>query len=422
MSVIEDTLRELLAEIRSSQRINIAYSGGIDSTVLLHAVCQLMGASKNILHAIHINHQLHADAQSWQRHCQQQCEKLNVTLTSVEVDVAPHRASGIEGAARHARYQVFADLLEEDDVLLMAHHADDQIETVMLQLFRGTGLHGLAGCAPSRPLGRGHLIRPLIDIPRQEIERYANKNNLHWLNDPSNESLIHDRNFLRHEVMPLLHSRWQGLREIIGRTSQWQNESIQILESIAKEDAGESSVSSMLPLKRISLLNNARLKNILRWWIRSNGYLVPSAEVQQRIIEDVIHSRGDCEACVQWNECEIRKYRDNVYIQHQLSFHNPKDCYEWDITQPLILSSLSLTLTHEDLVQAGLLLNGIKSLQVRFRVGGEVIKPRGRGCSKDLKTLFQEAGVAPWLRSRIPLIFYQDHLIYVWDHWISEGY
>ncbi len=422
MSVIEDTLRELLAEIRSSQRINIAYSGGIDSTVLLHAVCELSGASQNILRAIHINHQIHADAQSWQRHCQQQCDKLNVTFTSVEVDVAPHRASGIEGAARHARYKAFADLLEEDDVLLMAHHADDQIETIMLQLFRGTGLHGLAGCAPSRQLGRGHLIRPLIDIPRQEIERYANENNLNWLNDPSNESLIHDRNYLRHEVMPLLHSRWQGLREIIGRTSQWQTESIQILESIAKEDVGESSVSSMLPLKRISLLNNARVKNILRWWIRSNGYLVPSAEVQQRIIEDVIHSRGDCEACVQWNECEIRKYRDNVYIQRQLSFHNPKDCYEWDITQPLVLSSLSLTLTREDLVQAGLLLYGIKSLQVRFRVGGEVIKPRGRGCSKDLKTLFQEAGVAPWLRSRIPLIFYQDHLIYVWDHWISEGY
>lgn len=422
MSVIEDTLQDLLANTDPGKRINIAYSGGVDSTVLLHAVCQICDPEKHEVRAIHINHQIHSDAHQWEQHCLQQSQMLNVNYQSIEVDITPHRASGIEGAARQARYQAFTNLLVECDVLLMAHHADDQIETVMLQLFRGTGLHGLAGCAPSRQLGKAVLIRPFINISRQQIEDYANEKNLDWLHDPSNDSITHDRNYLRHQILPLLHSRWQGLRETIGRTSHWQNESVEILDDIAREDFGGASHSEPLSLDRISSMNESRLKNLLRWWIRKNGYLVPSSDVQQRILNDVIFSRGDCEALVQWNECEIRKYRDNVYIQPQMPPHDPDVCYQWEISEPLFLPSLNMTLTRQDLEQAGLLLNKINSLSVKFRVGGEVIKPRGRGCSKDLKTLFQESGVVPWERNRIPLIFYRDQLIYVWDYWISEGY
>ena len=422
MSVIEHTLQAMLADLNANTRINIAFSGGIDSTVLLYAVSQLCNTSKRSIRAIHINHQLHADAQEWEQHCMRQCERLGIDYLSVNVDITPHRANGIEGAARQVRYQAFMNTLDENDVLLMAHHADDQIETVLLQLFRGTGLHGLAGCAPSRQLGAAKLIRPFIHISRQEIEEYANEKALSWLEDPSNNSTVHDRNYLRHKVIPMLHSRWEGLRDVIGRTSQWQKESIEIMESVAVEDIGSHIVGASLPLTQVATLGDARLKNVLRWWIRANGFLVPSAEVQQRIVQDVVRSRGDCEACIQWQGCEIRKYRDNMFIQTQLSSHDPSVHFEWEVNQPLYLPSLNMTLTRENLSQAGLILNGINSLQVRFRVGGEVIKPRGRGCSKELKTLFQEAGVAPWLRSRIPLIFNQDELIYVWDYWIGEGY
>ena len=422
MSAIEVSLQELLASIDPGKRINIAFSGGIDSTVLLYAANKICDQVKHEIRAIHINHQIHADAPHWEKACLAYCQLINVNYLSIKVDISPHRGSGIEGAARTARYQAFAQHLTQDDVLLMAHHADDQVETVLLQLFRGTGLHGLAGCANSRPLGQAMLFRPFMNISRQQLIEYANENKLTWLDDPSNDSMTHDRNYLRHQVMPLLYTRWQGLRETIGRASQWQMESVEILDDIASEDFGGDSHQEPLNLPAISSLNEKRLKNLVRWWIRKNGYLVPNAEVQQKIVRDVILSRKDCEALIQWGDCEIRKYRDNAYIQPQMPSHDPSNSYQWELHQPLSLPSINMTLSRNDLDKAGVLLPEISSLSVRFRVGGEIIKPRGRGCSKDLKTLFQEAGVLPWRRNRIPLIYHNDQLIYVWGYWISEGY
>ena len=202
MSAIELTLQELLADIDPGKRINIAFSGGVDSTVLLHATNSLCDQVKHEIRAIHINHQIHTDAHQWEKSCLVYCQSINVNFFSINVDISPHRGSGIEGAARKARYQAFAEHLKEDDILLMAHHADDQVETVLLQLFRGTGLHGLAGCANSRPVGKAMLFRPFMNLSRQQIIEYANENNLTWLNDPSNDSMTHDRNYLRHQVMP----------------------------------------------------------------------------------------------------------------------------------------------------------------------------------------------------------------------------
>lgn len=423
MPVILNKLQDCLLNTDENKSICIAYSGGIDSTVLLHAASVACASSGHTLKAIHIDHQIHPDSKAWSQHCQHQCDALNINIEIIRVDVEQFNQHGVEGAAREARYQAFENVLDSNDVLFSAHHADDQIETLLLQLFRGAGVHGLAGCASTRALGNAVLVRPLLSVSRQQIEQYAQQHRLHWLEDPSNDSIEHDRNYLRHQVMPLLHSRWQGLQDTIGRSSQWQSESMQMLNDLAELDA-ENAIekSHVLEIDRIKALGNIRLKNVLRWWIRTAGYLAPSADILQSVIDDAVYSRNDSEACIRWQNNEIRKYRGQLYIQTIMSPHDSSQSYQWNLNQSLEINSLGLTLTSEQLDQFGVNLTGVENLLVKFRQGGEVIRPRGRGCQKDLKTLFQEQGVKPWERDRIPLLFHQQQLIFVWGYWIGEGY
>ncbi|MFK7794419.1 MAG: tRNA lysidine(34) synthetase TilS [Gammaproteobacteria bacterium] len=423
MSVILDKLQDSLSSIDVNKSIYIAYSGGIDSTVLLHATNIACQQSNHSLTAIHINHQIHANSSQWAEHCIEQCRKLNIEINTICVDVEQFSQQGGEGAARDARYEAFENTLDGLDVLFTAHHADDQIETMLLQLFRGAGAHGLASCAQTRTLGNALLIRPLLEISRQQIEHYAEQNQLQWCDDPSNDYLVHDRNYLRHEVMPLLHTRWQGLRETIGRSSQWQSESSQMLDSLAEQDAKEAvDEDHRLSIKELVILDNVRLKNVLRWWIRTAGYLLPNADVLDSIIKDAVHSRSDCEARIRWQNYEIRKYRDQLYLQTVNMDHDATLSYQWDLQQPLTLPELDLILTRQQLDHFGVNLSKVEQLTVSFRRGGEVMRPRGRGCQKELKTLFQEQGVEPWERNRIPLIFHNQQLIFVWGYWIGEGY
>lgn len=422
-SVIIPSLHSNISSLDKSKTVWIAFSGGMDSTVLLHAACAVVASTGHKLHAIHVDHGLHADSSEWSQHCAQVCARLNVPFENISVDAQAYLHLGIEGAAREARYKAFELHLSSADVLFTAHHADDQLETVLLQLFRGSGAQGLAGCASKRALGRSVLIRPLLQIPRQEIADYAEQAELRWLQDPANESLQFDRNYLRHELMPRLHSRWTGLHTTISRAAQWQSENATLLDELAKVDlhASEECVDPILSCEHIVRLNDVRKRNALRWWIRQNQFQVPSAQVMQRIIEDVIVSNDDREACVRWQDYEIRKYRGKLYVQTKLPPHDATQKIMWELSQPLELPALQLTLTAEALNEFGLDLNNIKCLQVGFRVGGEVMRPQGRGCQKELKTLFQEAGVLPWLRNRIPLVFKDDQLICVWGYWIGES-
>ena len=423
MSVILDKLRENLSCINVNKSICIAYSGGIDSTVLLHAASLVCANSGHSLKAIHINHQIHIDSNHWSQHCIDQCQMLNIKVNTICVDVQQFSQHGAEGAAREARYQAFENALDENDVLFTAHHADDQIETILLQLFRGAGVHGLAGCAQTRAIDKALLVRPLLEISREEIECYAKHNQLQWRDDPSNHCLVHDRNYLRHEVMPLLNARWQGLRETIARSSQWQSESAQMLESLAQLDVADLIDKDLsLCIKKLTKLNNARLKNVLRWWIREAGCQVPSADVLERVIHDAIDSRSDCEACIRWRNNEVRKYRGQLYLLAVSTPHNTTLSYQWDLQHALTFPWLNLKLTREQIEKVGVNLSNVEQLTVRFRRGGEVMRPRGRDCQKDLKALFQEQGVKPWERDRIPLLFHHQQLIYVWGYWIGEGY
>lgn len=418
-SSIIECLQTFFAQINKQQKIWIAYSGGIDSSVLLHAAHSV--ATQQNIHAVHIDHQIHQDSIQWSQHCAVVCDQLNINMQTIQVDLDGRMHLGLEGAARDARYSAFTELLHSDDVLLTAHHADDQVETLLLQLLRGAGSHGLSGCAVEKKLGKAVLMRPLLNITRADIEAYANEHGLNWLEDPSNKSIQHDRNYLRHEVIPLLQKHWPQLQTTFSRAANWQRESSNLLDDLAKIDLSSADISShKLSVDHFTALNNEHTKNALRFWMRQHQYPMPSAQILQHMISDVIDASEDREPCVSWQDCELRKYRKYLYLQKKLPEHNASRVIEWQVQQPLKLANIKLTLTSKALESFGILLMEKESLQVRFRQGGEVIRPRGRGCEKTLKTLFQEAGVPPWLRDRIPLIFQHDRLICVWGFWVAE--
>lgn len=423
MSVIHNQLRDCLSQIDTNKTIYVAFSGGIDSTVLLHVANKSCQETNHKLKAIHVNHQIHADSLLWSQHCEDLCNLWQIAIHNFSVDVHVFSQHGVEGAAREARYRAFENFLTSNDVLLTAHHSDDQMETVMLQLLRGAGVHGLAACARERSLGKATLLRPLLAISRAQIENYAQQQQLSWLEDPSNQALVHDRNYLRHKVMPMLHTRWHNLSDIATRVTKWQSEAAVLLDQIADKDL-ETAIDKQgrLQISEIESLDYLRKKNLLRRWIRSHDCHVPNSEILARIVYEVMHSREDAQASVRWQNNEIRKFRDRLYLLINMPVHDAKASYQWNLQQPLEIAQLGIVLSSQALTNYGVKLTEIEQLNVRFRQGGEVIRPHGRGCQKDLKTLFQEAGVEPWLRERIPLIYHGKQLIFVWGYWIHEGY
>ncbi|MDG1250290.1 MAG: tRNA lysidine(34) synthetase TilS [Gammaproteobacteria bacterium] len=423
---------ETILSVDQQSPLCVAFSGGLDSTVLLHALVQQV--TDRPLRALHINHQLQDGADDWQAHCRRFCQDHAVSFQAIRVATEAFQDLGIEGAARAARYQAFSENLGRNEWLLTAHHADDQVETMLLALMRGSGASGLAACAPQRPLGQGQLIRPLLDISRQQLQQYAEQHQLSWIDDPSNQSLVFDRNYLRHQVVPQLAVRWPQLNTTISRSIAWQSEQSQLLADLAASDLMQldldvvstygslGSPVSTLDCNQLLALSPVRQRNVLRYWISSKGFVLPSAAVLEQIRTAVLSSGSETSPRVQWGEAEIRCYRQQLYLQTPLAEHDASQCLSWNLQQDLNLPSLGIVLTSADLSQQGLKLPQVTQVQVRFRSGGESIRVSKRACSKDLKGVFQEFGLPPWLRDRIPLIFYQDELICVWNIAISDGY
>jgi len=421
MHSVENALAVAFADIRFDQSVVIAFSGGVDSSVLLHACYQYAQRSGHHIKALHIDHQLQANSFDWERHCQQFCAVLNIEYASMQVDTQAFVDSGPEGAAREARYQAFTQYLQAGEVLFTAHHADDQVETLLLRLLRGAGTQGLIGCAEHRALGLGQLSRPLLQVSQQDILNYAQSYQLNWCEDPSNQSTQPDRNYLRHEVMPKLLQRWPHLRDTVLRAGKWQAESAQLLDRLAQQDCAECH-DNPLAIERLPLNDAISLKNALRWWIRQQGFRPPSAKVLHEIITHLLPAAQDAQACVRWSQMELRKYREKLYVFPALQSHSTAQNITWNLQQPLLIASVGVTLTRDQLYSAGLRLQNIEQLQVRFRQGGESLRPRGRDCEKTLKALFQEQGIPPWQRDRVPLLYHNEQLIFVYGYWIHEGY
>jgi tRNA(Ile)-lysidine synthase len=374
------------------------FSGGLDSSVLLQLLACASPPMHGGLRAIHIHHGLHADADAWAAHCQQACDALAVPLRIVRVEVARNAGAGPESAARTARHAAFAAELRDDEILALAHHRDDQAETFLLRALRASGPDGLAAMRPWRRHGRGWLWRPLLALPRSELLAWAQRQGLHWVEDPGNRDSAPDRNFLRHEVLPLLQRRWPQAGAAFARSAGLSaaaadlldEEDARALEGTRSDDPQALDVAALLRLPA------ARRARVLRRWIGGCGLPALPAAGVDHIEADLLHAAAD-DARFAWSGAVVRRWRNLLHAgREQPALPAGWQC-EWDGRTPLLLP------------EGGLLrLDGAPgfdhTLVVHARRGGERIALPGRSHTHALKHVLQDAGMPPWRRERLPLL------------------
>lgn len=414
------------------RRLWVALSGGLDSVVLLHALVQLKLPTP--VTALHVNHQISPHAAEWQQHCAAVCAAWGVEYVAQTVVVEPS-GRGLEEAARAARYAVFEAHVREGDCLLTAHHADDQAETLLLRLLRGSGPRGLAAMARQRPLGQGTLLRPLLDVKRIELESYAITHQLTWVDDESNTDTHYDRNYLRLEVMPPLAVRWPDYTRRWQQSAQACAESEQLLQELAAEDLERAAPRSerkggSVALAVLHEMSVARRHNLLRYWFRQQRYASPELVHLQQIDSQLIYGRADAEGEVRWGGVAVQRFRERLYIMPSLVLTPAQEQSHLGVrhltgkTEEYFLSANSwLTFEYCSSVPPKSCLRAdITQVELRRRTGGERCRPAGRGHSQTLKKLLQEHGLEPWWRERVPLIYVDGQLAAVGDLWVCAEF
>ncbi|HUD41739.1 MAG TPA: tRNA lysidine(34) synthetase TilS [Dokdonella sp.] len=398
----------------------MAYSGGLDSSTLLHALAGMEAARARGLSALHVDHGLQADSRAWSEHCQRFARSLDVSIRRITIEVGP--GAGPEGAARRARYGAIETVLAPGEILALAHHRDDQAETVLLKLMRGSGPEGLGAMRTLRPLGLGHAWRPLLDLPQATLRDYASLHDLPWVQDPSNFDMTIDRNLVRAQILPRLRERWPEADASLVMASAWARAASDFIDV-----AAEQALASLQGLDPATLryrgwldLPEALRDPSLRRWLRGLGLSEPTHFQTAELMRQLAEAGDDRQPCVRWPGAELRRHRDLLYASAPLQ-SPPLD---WmarldagDVVLPADLGVLRL-------VSAGdgtPLIEPPFPLYVRFRHGGETIRLSGSEHRRELSQLFQESGLPPWERGRVPLVIAQDGtLLAVADLWTGE--
>jgi tRNA(Ile)-lysidine synthase len=408
---LETTLQMLFAELPAG-KIAVAFSGGIDSSVLLHALAQMPAARTRGLRALHVDHGLHADSKRWVEHCAGFVRELGIALDVDSVVVEHATGTGLEDAARAARFAAFARRLGPGETLALAQHRDDQAETILLKLLRGAGPEGLGGMRTLRQFAEGYLWRPLLGLPRSAVLGYAQAHGLHWIDDPSNAHTHLRRNFLRQEILPRLKQRWPDAAAALAHSATW-----------ARAAADFIGDQSRLALARLQGADAATLRwhdwlglpdalrdPVLRLWLRELRLDEP-AHFHIAELERQLHAAQDRAPCVTFAQTQVRRYRDLLYAMRA----QPPIPEGWETTwsgAPLDLPGGGrLTLASGN--------SSDLALRVRYRRGGERFKPAGCAHTRELRSLLQESGIPPWQRERIPLIYAGAYLLAAGDLFLS---
>jgi len=392
---------------RRPLKLCVGLSGGLDSVVLLHLLNKARVEPGLVVSALHVHHGLSPNADAWADFVVALTDELDVSCAIVRVEINP-AGEGLEAAARNARYAAFAQ--SDADVLLLAHHANDQAETLLFNLLRGSGVSGLAAMPAVRALGDKLILRPLLDVGRNELVAYAQNHDLRWVEDESNASPAFSRNHLRHEILPMLAARYPAVVATLARTARHMGEADALLDEFGAQDLAYCLCEGAFDLSRAGCLSLGRMQHALRYWLRQSGIVLESRSWQALLA--MLNARDDSMPALIWRERAVRRYRDRLYL-------TPAHCCAGPVVplQPQALGvwavpawSGALSLSMDGVLspywlgQPWVLRPWSGSAQLRLRPGRH---------SRTLKHLCQEAGIPPWRREMTPLIFQGDRLMAV---------
>ena len=401
----------------------VALSGGLDSSLLLAMTASLRGARRLPgLRALHVDHGLHVDSERWSRHCVALAESLEVPIEILRVDARPSVGESPEAAAREARYAALRSRLDDGEMLLTAHHADDQLEGVLLQWLRGGGLRAVAGMAPVRRFGSGWHARPLLGFTRSELAAEAAATRLAWVDDPSNDDLRLDRNYLRHSVLPALRTRWPAAARTVGRVAAQAAEALAMEEEIARADLGFAAEGAALAHERLELLPAARRRWVLRCWLRSLDLPVPSEATLASLEHDVARAADDRVPCTRWPGARVHRYRGRLYAEAEalagatLPAGMVAPGSACDLGP---LGRLRLVAATGRGLSAARVGDG---LALVARPDGARFHPVRSAHRRPLRKWLQDRGVLPWRRAQLPLFAVGGEIVAVADLAIADGW
>lgn len=430
--LIETFISVLSQSALKPRRLVVAFSGGVDSRVLLELAAQYVQARDIECHAVHVHHGLSKNADHWSEQCQTWCDALSIPLAIERVSLDVNNGESIEKLARDARYHAFKQHIRHGDVLVTGQHIDDQVETFLLALKRGSGPKGLSSMAKVMPFADAHIVRPLLSVTRTEIETAAHDMGLTWVEDESNQDVRFDRNFIRHQVTPVLTERWPSFRESVSRSAQLCAEQEllldELLESHFQQALGNSQSFNIEALSQHSDLLRARL---LRMWLSHCNQAMPSQKQLKLIWNEVACAQADANPKLVLNEVEVRRFNHQLYIVRET-----KDLSSWhadvvlgdSLQLPDGLGKLQLMPSQSDAVSNGRNSQNISlkdtsgALRVIFNPEGLSAHPVGRGHSRKLKKLFQEYQVPSWLRRRTPILMDGERVIAVLGLFVDKNY
>jgi len=425
-----EALLASVSNLPTHSGLHVALSGGLDSVLLLHSAARLFRNSGKLT-AIHVNHQIQSNSADTQRFCQDLCQSLEVPCRIIPVNVPAiaYRDStgtgGLEEAARTARYQAFEACLEKGDLLLMAHHADDQAETVLFRLIRGTGVAGLAGMPVSRAVGKGALYRPFLDVSRRQLECWAQLHGIDWVEDPSNRDQRFDRNFLRQFIIPALKQRWPFLNRRLAATARACGDAFHESDELASSLASIHftrcrTIDDGLDLSALAALTVAEQKNLIRWWVSRQQYWPPDPADWTGLLSEFMDSGADRQPEYHGTGYVLRRYQNTLCLVTGQTMSGDQPL-QLEPGQETAWGGWRLKLQTVT-IDAGC----PPKLVVHARAGGERIRVRPDGPSRPLKKWLQEQAVPAWERGHLPLVTDvasgDETLVAVGHLWVSEQY